>query len=141
MRTKEEIATEVKRKIEEATPIVEELLRKYGKIRRTLTPEENIAYHRILFHNSADELATHLIRMRAIFENVNELKKFNKETRRAIKEEVDHELGRARFLGTIKNGKLIRKPTAEQVDRVFWKRIMKQREFIVKCEILQIGLK
>lgn len=131
MKTKEEITTEVKRKIEEAIPIVEELLKKYGKIRRTLTPEENIAYHKILnLHTSVDELTSYLIRMRALFENAEELKKFNKEIRRAIKKEVNRALGCARFLGKIENGKLVRKPTDEQVDRVVWKRIEKKREIM-----------
>ena len=133
MRTKEEITTEVKKKIEEATPIVEELLKKYGKIRRTLTPEENIAYHRILgLHTSVDELTSYLIYVRAIFENTEELKRFNKEIRRAIKKEVNRALGRPRFLGKIKNGKLVRKPTTEQVERVIWKRIEKEREIVLK---------
>ena len=131
MKTKEEITTDVKRKIEEPILTVEGLLEKYGKIRRTLTPEENIAYHRILgLHTSADELTSYLIRIRARFEDVEELKKFDKETQRAVQKEVDHTLGRTRFLGKYKNGKLIIKPTTEQVDRAAWKRIAKKREIM-----------
>lgn len=131
MKNKEEIATDVKRKIEEAIPIVDGLLKKYGKIRRALTAEENIAYLMILgLRASVDESTSYLIRMRARFENVEELEKFDVETRRAIQKEVDRTLSRTRFLGKYSGGRLVRKPTSEQVDRSGWKRILKERELM-----------